>query len=157
MGPTLTHHRAAKRVRASRDFLDDAALARPGDRVCIIAELAQHGVGVLALIGGRAQLVGLPVAAYVDWLADHLLGAELWVADRLGDPEMLNLRIGKGLVDRIDRPARPANFIEPLAPIRVWVLPNDLGEMRIECRPVSGARDPGLPTPAIPHLLSPRH
>ena len=96
---------------------------------------------MLALLGGGAQLVGLRVAAHVDRLADHLLRAELRVSDRPGDPEMLDLRIGEGLVDRIDRPARHAGLVEPLDPISVGMLPDELGEMRIERRPVFGARD----------------
>jgi hypothetical protein len=46
------------------------------------------------------------------------------VADRLGDPEMLDLRVSKGLVDRIDRPAWHAGLVEPLDPISVRVLAN---------------------------------
>src|SRR5689334_19533196 len=97
---------------ALASFLDDGAAAQPLDRFRIIAELAQHRFGVLALIGGRAQLAGLRVAAHMDRLADHLLRTEFRVADRLRDPEMLDLWVGKGLVDRIDRPARHAGFVE---------------------------------------------
>jgi hypothetical protein len=31
----------------------------------------------------------------MDRLADDLLGAERWVADRFGDPEMPDLRVGE--------------------------------------------------------------
>ena len=74
-------------------------MAKPGDRFRIIAELAQHRLGVLTLIGGGTQLVGLRIAAHMDRLADQLLRTELRVADRLGDPEMLDLRVGESLVD----------------------------------------------------------
>jgi hypothetical protein len=39
------------------------------------------------------------------------------VADLLDDAEMLDLRIGKGLVDRVDRAARHTGFIEQRDPL----------------------------------------
>src|SRR5579872_5168322 len=41
-----------------------------GDRRLVVAELAQHVVGVLAEIGGRAELRRLRGAGHVDRLAD---------------------------------------------------------------------------------------
>src|ERR1700724_2354598 len=79
-------------------------MAKPGDRFRVVPELAQHRFGVLTLIGGGTQLVGLRIAAHMDRLADQLLRTELRVADRLGDPEMLDLRGSKGLVDRLIGP-----------------------------------------------------
>src|ERR1700759_3808825 len=108
---------------------------------------------MLALIGGRAQLAGLRVAAHMDRLTDHLLRTELWMTDRLGDPKMLDLRVGKGLVDRIDRPARDARLVETLDPVSVRVLPNDLGEVRVERRPVSRARDNSREIRAVGQVL----
>src|ERR1700726_2074310 len=48
-----------------------------GGRRRVVAEFAEDRVRVLALIGGRAQFVGLRVEAHMDRLADHLLRAEL--------------------------------------------------------------------------------
>ena len=53
------------------------------------------------------------------------------MGDRLGDPEMLDLRVGKGLLDRVDRTTGHAGLVEPLDPIGVRVLSNDLVQMRI--------------------------
>ena len=39
-------------------------------RLLVVPELAQHRFGVLALIGGRAQLVGLRIAAHMDFTLD---------------------------------------------------------------------------------------
>src|SRR3954465_234274 len=85
---------------------DDAALVQIGDRAGVEADVLQHFVGVLAEIGRLpAQGRGLRRGRHVDRLADHLDGAERLVVDRLGDAEMLDLRIVERLVDRIDRPA----------------------------------------------------
>src|SRR6266403_2067039 len=65
------------------------------DRRGIVTELAQHLVGVLALVRGRAQLFGLREGAHMDRLADDVVGAELRVIDRAADAEMLDLWIGK--------------------------------------------------------------
>src|SRR6516162_8500835 len=50
----------------------------------------------------------------MDRLADDFLRTELGVAYRLGDAEMLDLRVGKGLVDRVDRPARHTDLGQQL-------------------------------------------
>ena len=65
----------------------------------------------------------------MDRLADDLLRAALRVADRFGNDEMLDLRIGKRLVDLIDRPARDAGLVEPFDPISVRMLADDLVQM----------------------------
>src|SRR5437764_1276536 len=78
------------------------------DRGGVVAEFAQHLVGVLALVRGRAQPLGLREGAHMDRLADDVEGADFWVIDRPPDAEMLDLRVGEDLVDRVDRPARHA-------------------------------------------------
>src|SRR5262245_30849878 len=120
---------------------NDAAPAQFRDRRAVVAKLAQNCIGVLALVWGGAKLARLRVAAHVDRLADNLLRTELGMTDRSGDPQMPDLRIGKGLIDRIDRAARYADLAEQFDPIGVRVLPNDLIEMGIERRPVPGAGD----------------
>jgi len=40
----------------------------------------------------------------MDRLADHFLRPKLRVVDGLGNPQMLHLRVGKGLIDCVDRP-----------------------------------------------------
>src|SRR5271166_2990595 len=105
---------------------DDTPRVQLGDRSRIVAELAQHRLGVLALVGCWAQFVGLRVAAHMDRLADHFLRSELGVVHGLGDAKVLNLRIGKGLVDRIDRPARHTDFGQQVDPISVRMPAHDL-------------------------------
>src|SRR6516164_3204726 len=121
----LTARRRSPRP-ASPPASDDAALTQSLDRRGVVAELAQHRFGVLALIGGRAQLVGLRVEAHMDRLADHPLRSELGVIDWLGDAEMLDLRVGKGLVDRVDWPARHAGLGQQLDPIGAGMPAHDL-------------------------------
>src|SRR6266851_6373466 len=96
----------------SRSRSDDTLFMKRGDRRGIVAEFAQHFLGVFALVRGRAQLVRLRVAAHMDRLADDVEGAELRMIDRAADAEMLHLRIGKDLVDRVDRSARYAGLVE---------------------------------------------
>ena len=75
----------------------------------------------------------------MDRLADDLLRPELGVVDRPGDAEMLHLRVGEGLVDRVDRAARHADLVQALDPIGVRVLADDLVQMRDQRRAVLGA------------------
>src|SRR6516162_11638661 len=84
---------------------DDGSGTQIGDRVVTVAEPAQHLVGVLAEVRGWAQFFGLGSAGHIDRLADGLQRSELWMVNRAGHLEMLDLRVGEGLVDRIDRPA----------------------------------------------------
>src|ERR1700721_158726 len=89
--------------------LENAGGAQPGDIGLVVAELAQDLVVVLAEIGGReAHPRRLGRLHHVDGLADDLQFAEPLVVHRPRHFEVLDLRIGKGLVDRVERPARHA-------------------------------------------------
>ena len=79
------------------------------------------------------------------------------MVDRLGDAEMLHLRVGEGLVDRVDRPARHAHFVQPLDPIGVWVLADDLVQMRIQRRAVLGAGDDRRKIRVFGEVFASRH
>src|SRR5262245_22071577 len=63
--------------------------------------------------------------AHVDWLTHHLDIAELGVPHRPCDPEVLHLRLGKGLIDAVDRPAWNASFIQRRDPMCARVLLRD--------------------------------
>src|ERR1700732_1951726 len=85
--------------------------AQLGDGRVVIAEPAQYLLGMLTEVRGRAQFCGLRRASHVDRLADHFDRPEFRMIDRTGHFEVLDLRVGKGLVDRIDRPARDADLV----------------------------------------------
>src|SRR5262249_47964262 len=114
------HPRPSQRGCEARPSASNGAVrAQPRDRRRIVAELLQDHISVLALIGGRTQFIGLWVTAHMDRLADDFLRSELGMAHRLGDTEMLHLRVGKGLVDRIDRSARHTGLSQQLDPISI--------------------------------------
>ena len=75
-------------------------LLQPLDLGVVVAELAQHLGGVLALRGRCGDDVARRAAQR------HRLAEVGDVADLLHDAEVLHLRIGERLVDRVDRPAR---------------------------------------------------
>src|SRR5437660_9546129 len=62
--------------------LHHRAGAQIGDRGLVVAEIAQHLLGVLAETGGRAEFRRLGGTAHVDRLPDGLQRAELWMFDR---------------------------------------------------------------------------
>ena len=66
---------------------------------------------MLAGLGRMHKCIGLRIAAHVDRLADHFLRAVFRVIDGFGDAEVLHLRVGKHLVDGVDRAARHARFV----------------------------------------------
>src|SRR5207253_165199 len=80
----------------------DMAPAQPGDVAVAVAELLEDRRGVLAGIGAGG-LEPARRAAQAHRLADQFDAAERGMLDRLRDPEMLDLRVGEHLVDRIDR------------------------------------------------------
>src|SRR6059058_3805664 len=102
----------AGRRPGSRGELDDALRLEPGDRRRVITQFAQHFVSVLTLVRGRAQPVGLRLAAHMDRLADDLVAADLGMVDGLRHAEMLYLRVFPRLVDRVDRAARDTRPVE---------------------------------------------
>ena len=71
---------------------------------------------MLTLIWGRLEALGLMVGAHMDRLADNVERAKLRVIDRAADLQMLNLRVGEDLVDRVDRAARHAGFAQLVDP-----------------------------------------
>src|SRR5215472_2617881 len=136
----LTARRRSRRP-ASPPASDDAVLAQPLDCRRIVAELAQHLVSVLALVGCRAQFVRLRIMAHMDRLTDNPLRSELGVIDWLGDAEMLDLRVGERLVDRVDWPARHAGLGQQLDPIGAGMPAHDLVQKRDQRRAILGAGD----------------
>src|SRR5579875_495213 len=135
---------------------DDAARAQIGDRVIAVAELAQDRIGVLAELGGRAQRFGLRRAAHIDRLADDADRAELRVVDRPRHCEMLHLRIGKDLVDRIDRPARHADLVQQRDPVGARAGPRDRRDPLVERLAILRAQRPGRVIGVVQQLLRPR-
>src|SRR5665213_851222 len=89
-------------TRSSNQISSNHAVgAQPRDRRSVVAELAQHVVGMLAALRRwLAQRRGR--AAQRHRLADEIDLAQDRMLDRLGDAEMLDLRIGEGLVDVVD-------------------------------------------------------
>src|ERR1041384_4282673 len=80
---------------------------------------------------------------------------------------MLHLRVGEGLVDRVDRPARHARVVEGVDPVGASVLHSLLFHQRVDGVTVLGAlragrivrmvdvlRDAERLAYALPHLLS---
>ena len=65
------------------------------------------GGGATILLGVRDSATGWPTSVIVLSLRLHALR----------DAEMLDLRIGEDLVDRVDRPARHAGLVEALDPV----------------------------------------
>src|SRR6516165_2530733 len=130
-------------LRAPDYWSDDIAGAQIGDCGVIVAEFVQYLVGVLAEVGCRAQLFGLGSAGHIDRLPHHLDWAELWMVDRPRHFEMLNLRIGKGLVDRVDRPTRNADLVHQLDPIGARTPHSDFGDPFVQRFTVLRALRPG--------------
>src|SRR5580658_4830758 len=91
----------------------DALGAKAGDGVAIVAELAQHRVGVRAALGRcRHELRGR--AAQRHGLSHQLRAAERRMLDRLRDSEMLDLGVGEDFIHAIDRSARHPGAVEDL-------------------------------------------
>src|SRR5438477_13197739 len=90
-------------------------LAQSGDLAWLESELLEHAVRMLADRGRpRNEPARRPRQSHR--LADELHHLAL-LFDRLRDTEVLDLRIRKGLVDRVDRAARHAILVEPLDPV----------------------------------------
>src|SRR5688572_6669166 len=91
--------------------LHGSLLAQCRDLRVVVAQVLQNLHGVLARLGRVLQLLRLRIAAQVDRLADDRLLPVFRMVDRLRDAEMLHLRIGEYLVDRVDRAARDAGLL----------------------------------------------
>src|SRR5262249_17798920 len=96
---------------------DHSAGAQFLDLLRADAEALQHGIVVLAEIRRRLELPGLRRGSEVDRVADHLDLAELGMLDAARDAEMLDLRLGEGHVDRVDRPGRHARLVHCIDPM----------------------------------------
>src|SRR5947209_6434445 len=112
--------------------LNDFTGAQIGDRRVVVAKPAQYLLRMLTELGGRAQLFRLRRAGHIDRLADGLDRAELRVIDRPRHFEVLDLRVGKGLVDRVDRAARDADLVHQFHPIGGRTLFGDLADPFVE-------------------------
>src|SRR6185312_12237537 len=86
------------------------------DGIVVIPELAQHRVGVLAALRRRA-VQPRRRAAQRDRLSDQVDAAERRMIDRLGDAQMLHLRVGEDLVHAVDRARRHARRVDDLDPL----------------------------------------
>src|SRR5205085_411694 len=73
-----------------RPVLDDRAGAQIGERGLVVADLAQHLLGVLTEVRCRTQFFRFRGAGHVDRLADGLQRAELWMIDRPRHLEVLD-------------------------------------------------------------------
>ena len=68
----------------------------------------------------------------MDRLPNDFLRPILRVVDRLGDAQVLNLRISEHLVNRINRTARHASLVQELVPVVGGLASHDLGHTRVE-------------------------
>src|SRR5581483_11144591 len=100
-----------------------------GDLGRSIPELPQYRIRMLALVRCRLQPFGLREGAHVDRLADDVEAAELRMVDRAADAEVLNLRVGEDLVDRVDRAAGHAGLVEFVDPELARLRPHDVVEV----------------------------
>src|SRR5216684_160080 len=116
------------RCRAPSGPSDHAAGLERVDRLAVVAQARQHLVGMLAELRRGPELLGLRRVGEVDRLADHLDVAELGMLHRPGDAEIFHLRLGEGLVDGVDRPARHARLVQRFHPVRRRVGPGDGGD-----------------------------
>jgi hypothetical protein len=107
------------------------------------AEFIEDGVGVLALVGagGVEPARG---AAEGHRLADQLDIPQLGMVNRLGDAEMLDLRVGEDLIHLVDRPRRHPGLVEPVDPFGAGVQACDLLDRRVQCLAVGRARAASL-------------
>src|SRR4051812_2318197 len=122
----------------SRSASDRVGLAQGGDLLCAVAELLEHRAGVLAE-RGRRRVELARRAREPERLADQ---RELALFHRLRHADMLDLRVGEHLVDRIDRPARHPRLVEPVDPLGAAALdrmPVDLGIERVAVLGAAGA------------------
>ncbi len=102
------------------------------------AELAEHGVGVLAAFRRRAGR--RRHTRHLDRRADQVDAAELRVLHREGKLQVLHLLVGEDLVHGIDRPGRHAGAVQPLHPIGAGIV-QQLGlQGRVDLGAVGRAR-----------------
>src|SRR5262245_56637029 len=100
--------------------LDDLSAAQVGNIGGAVAESAQDLVGLRAGIGKRQDYL-CRRARHGDRRADHVHVAARRMMQRLGDAEMLYLRVGKDLVDLVDRPGRHPLLLEQIEPVHRWL------------------------------------
>ena len=130
--PSRSSWISSKRVRSiERRSLDRAGRSEPGNVGRGISELLQNLVGVFAILR-RAAHQAARRAAERERLPDQIDLAERRRTDTLRDLKMANLRIGEGLVDRIDRAARNARFVEQVDQRAACHGPGDLADDAIE-------------------------
>src|SRR5438270_1818222 len=101
--------------------LDHAARPQVRDGFRTMAEAAQNLVCVLTELWRRPVFVRLRRLGEIDRLTDDPDVPEPWMPRALRNAEMLHLRLRKGLVDRVDRPARNARIVQQLHPMRARV------------------------------------
>src|SRR5665213_1946470 len=112
---------------------DRAGRPQIGDVGLVVAEIAQDLVAVLAEVGGGVAHAGrFRRLHHVDRLADDLQFAEPLVIHRPRHFEVLDLRVGEGLVDRVERAARHADLVQQLDPIDARFLLGDLAQHLVE-------------------------
>ena len=70
---------------------------------------------------------------------------------------MLDLRVGEGLVDSVDRPAWHPRLVQPLDPIGVRVLADEIVQMGIERRAVFRTGDDSRKIWIVREILGTRH
>ena len=97
--------------------LDRSLAPQVRDLRVVVAQPAQDLLGVLAPLRRRGADAARD-AGHVDRRGDQLGLPEPPVLHRGGEAEMLDLRVGEHLVDRVDRPARDAGALEQLDPVR---------------------------------------
>src|SRR5258708_30627064 len=105
----------------------------------VIAKFPQYCVVVLAAFGSCGAQARRGSAQF-HRLTDEIESAEHRMLDRLRDAEMLDLRIGKDLVNRVDRSARYASTIENIHPVSAVALCRIVLDCGVERITVGGSR-----------------
>src|SRR5215472_15129330 len=124
-----------------KSFISDRSLiAHLSDLVGAVADRCQHLVRARSHLRRRqADILGEPGDAdrrgYHFGIADHRR------VHFGGHAEMLHLRIGEHLVDRVDRPARYAGALQQFDPVVRRLVPRHVADCRVDLLAVLAARD----------------
>src|SRR5580704_11240102 len=132
--PTAPSLRAIIRsvlVFMARLRLYDLLLVQVRDHLVVEAELAQHLVGVLALVGRRIAHAARR-AGELHRLVDHLDITEPRMMHGRRHAEMAHLRVGEHLVHLVDRAARHAGLVEDVDPVAARLVTRDLRDFLVE-------------------------
>src|SRR5262249_55696721 len=124
------HVRASSNDMLRAASSDRVGLAQRRDLLGVEPEFLEHRVGVLADAGRRGDELARR-ARHCEGLPDQ---RELAVLHRLRHRDVLDLGIGKHVVDRVDRPRRDARLVEALDPVGAgarYGAPADLGVERV--------------------------